>query len=234
MTNTLTADQIAFLRTLIFSRGLVHIQVSGDRTESWMVPNFPTDESRMHSTTYNHLAMLARDAGPVTNPPAVIERTVNGDAIMPAPHHMSCSLSERKSFVLEDAEQMGFHCHGDEADVYVCTADQLLDFAEKTHRLAVDRPAYFDHVVQDRNAPRAAQYLTYGHNFTVHQTEHLNIEMDPVTHHPVAVWFRCMALPFDVSIGDESRVNDMRLMYEGKDIHPIKAVVMDMHTSVKK
>jgi len=43
--------------------------------------------------------------------------------------------------------------------------------------------------------------MIYGHGDTIHQTNHLDIEMD-ADGTVKAVWFRCMQLPFKVSISD--------------------------------
>jgi hypothetical protein len=54
----------------------------------------------------------------------------------------------------------------------------------------------------------------YGRNNTIHRTKLLNVEVDAKTGEVVSVWFRCMALPFDVTKVDKSRANEMRDMYK--------------------
>lgn len=44
----------------------------------------------------------------------------------------------------------------------------------------------------------------YGHNKTIHQTRYVDVETDPAGN-VVAVWFRCLMLPFK-----QSRVNITR------------------------
>ena len=48
----------------------------------------------------------------------------------------------------------------------------------------------------------------YGRNKTIHRTKLLNIEIDKRTGRIVSVWFRCMALPFDITKVDRTRVNE--------------------------
>ena len=43
--------------------------------------------------------------------------------------------------------------------------------------------------------------MIYGHGDTIHQTNHLDIEVD-AEGNVKAVWFRCMMLPFQVSVSD--------------------------------
>ncbi len=55
--------------------------------------------------------------------------------------------------------------------------------------------------------------MIYGHDKTIHNTKLLNIEID-LRGHVVAVWFRCLALPFDQTKVDDSRAEELRRMYE--------------------
>ena len=55
---------------------------------------------------------------------------------------------------------------------------------------------------------------TYGHDGTIHDSEHVDVEVDSGGK-VVAVWFRCMALPFRQSVADDFRADQMR-------DHPIK------------
>jgi hypothetical protein len=54
----------------------------------------------------------------------------------------------------------------------------------------------------------------YGRNNTIHHTKLLNIEVDKKTGEVVSVWFRCMALPFDVTKVEKDRADEMRTMYK--------------------
>lgn len=65
--------------------------------------------------------------------------------------------------------------------------------------------------------------MIYGHDKTIHRTELLNIEVDK-DGNVVSVWFRCMALPFSVSIADDNRAESMRRMYTEDNIKPLVAV----------
>ena len=56
--------------------------------------------------------------------------------------------------------------------------------------------------------------MIYGHNKTIHGTQWLNVEVDR-DGHVVSVWFRCCALPFDVTIVDKERATEMRRMSVG-------------------
>ena len=64
--------------------------------------------------------------------------------------------------------------------------------------------------------------MIYGHDKTIHKTELLNIEVDK-SGKIVSVWFRCLALPFDVTLVGDQRAEDMDSMYEG-DIKSLIAV----------
>lgn len=55
--------------------------------------------------------------------------------------------------------------------------------------------------------------MVYGYDGTIHGTQKLNIEVDK-TGKVVAVWFRCCALPFNVSVAGEYRAKDMIRMTE--------------------
>ena len=56
--------------------------------------------------------------------------------------------------------------------------------------------------------------MIYGHNKTIHRTKKLNIEVDKKGN-VVAVWFRCMPLPFDVTVCSKERAEEMKKMYAG-------------------
>jgi hypothetical protein len=53
--------------------------------------------------------------------------------------------------------------------------------------------------------------VIYGHKGTIHGTQKLNVEVDKHGR-VVSVWFRCCALPFDVTVVDESRATEMATM----------------------
>ena len=69
--------------------------------------------------------------------------------------------------------------------------------------------------------------MRYGYGNTIHQTGNVNVEIGP-DGHVVAVWFRCMPLPFDEHVVDQSRADDMKRMMEGmKDARLIAVDVVD-------
>lgn len=53
----------------------------------------------------------------------------------------------------------------------------------------------------------------YGYDRTWHRTSTVDVELDGYGH-VVAVWFRCMALPFKESMVGASRAKEMREMYK--------------------
>ena len=67
----------------------------------------------------------------------------------------------------------------------------------------------------------------YGRNKTIHRTKLLNIEVDEKTGEVVSVWFRCLALPFDVTEVDKQRADEMKEMYQRPDIVKINAVEVE-------
>jgi hypothetical protein len=50
--------------------------------------------------------------------------------------------------------------------------------------------------------------MIYGHNGTIHNTQHLHVEVDKKGK-VVAVWFRCCALPFEQVLADKARAAEM-------------------------
>jgi hypothetical protein len=50
--------------------------------------------------------------------------------------------------------------------------------------------------------------VIYGNSRTIHGTQHLNVEVGP-DGHVVAVWFRCMRLPFTEHRVEEGRAEEM-------------------------
>ena len=53
--------------------------------------------------------------------------------------------------------------------------------------------------------------MIYGHGDTIHATQKLNIEVDEKGN-VVSVWFRCCALPFDVTVVGKDRAVEMARM----------------------
>jgi hypothetical protein len=64
----------------------------------------------------------------------------------------------------------------------------------------------------------------YGRNKTIHRTKLLNVEVDEKTGEVVSVWFRCLALPFDVTKVNKSRSSEMKNMYKNNSIADINAI----------
>ena len=65
----------------------------------------------------------------------------------------------------------------------------------------------------------------YGRNHTIHQTSILNVETDD-DGKVVAVWFRCQPLPFDQTIVQNNRADEMDRMYLS-EMPQIVAVELD-------
>lgn len=78
---------------------------------------------------------------------------------------------------------------------------------------------------------RNPNILKYGYDKTIHQTGEVNIERDPKTKAVVAVWYRCMPLPFTDEITDVARAKDMREMYKTGLIHKIVAVDFEVNNN---
>lgn len=70
--------------------------------------------------------------------------------------------------------------------------------------------------------------MIYGHGKTIHQTQELDIEVDE-NGKVVAVWFRCIALPFKQMNVDNERAWEMERLYiiDGK-IPKLLAVEVDV------
>jgi hypothetical protein len=58
---------------------------------------------------------------------------------------------------------------------------------------------------------KTTSVFNYGHDKTIHRTKILNVEVDK-NGRVVSVWFRCMALPFDMTVVDDNRAIDMDRM----------------------
>jgi len=56
-----------------------------------------------------------------------------------------------------------------------------------------------------------AEGFVYGHDRTWHRTEQINVEVHEGE--VIAVWFRCLALPFTVSDWGARRAEEMNRMY---------------------
>jgi hypothetical protein len=73
----------------------------------------------------------------------------------------------------------------------------------------------------------------YGHNKTIHGTTHLDIELDKEGN-VVAVWFRCMPLPFRQHSTNDERAEQMRLMYREPVPLLVAVELIKMNTNVKE
>ena len=67
--------------------------------------------------------------------------------------------------------------------------------------------------------------MIYGHNKTIHGTQLLNIEQDK-NGKVVSVWFRCCALPFDITRVGKERSEEMSHMY--KQVRNFKLNAVDI------
>lgn len=67
--------------------------------------------------------------------------------------------------------------------------------------------------------------MIYGHDKTIHNTKHLNIEVDEETGEVVAVWFRCMPLPFEAKFVDRQRSTEMEHMYLDSSCDAVKKIL---------
>jgi len=68
--------------------------------------------------------------------------------------------------------------------------------------------------------------MIYGHDKTIHGTEHLDVEVDK-NGKVVSVWFRCMALPFEQSLAQPWRANEMNRMYSERSMGRLVAVEVE-------
>ena len=66
----------------------------------------------------------------------------------------------------------------------------------------------------------------YGGNDTIHQTGHVDVEQDSEGN-VVAVWFRCLPLPFKAVTSNDGRCQGMRFMYQHESIRNLIAVEVD-------
>jgi len=69
--------------------------------------------------------------------------------------------------------------------------------------------------------------FTYGKTNTIHRTKLVNVEVDSKTGEVVSVWFRCLALPFDVTKVDKNRVKEMKEMSK-RNTTKIDAIVVEV------
>ena len=65
--------------------------------------------------------------------------------------------------------------------------------------------------------------MLYGHDGTIHGTKLVNVEVDK-DGKVVSVWFRCCALPFDQTVVDDERAEEMRAMYGSRPMPELLAV----------
>lgn len=70
--------------------------------------------------------------------------------------------------------------------------------------------------------------LHYGDTGTTHATTHVDVEVDRRTGEVVACWFRCLALPFEVSEVSPSRVAQMHDLYDARMVDPVGLVAVDI------
>lgn len=68
--------------------------------------------------------------------------------------------------------------------------------------------------------------MIYGHDRTWHRTTDVNVELDK-RGRVVAVWFRCMPLPFTQQVADDDRVTEMDRMYAERPPLPLVAVELE-------
>ena len=69
--------------------------------------------------------------------------------------------------------------------------------------------------------------FTYGKTNTIHRTKLVNVEVDSKTGEVVSVWFRCLALPFDVTKVYKNRVKEMKEMSK-RNTTKIDAIVVEV------
>lgn len=67
--------------------------------------------------------------------------------------------------------------------------------------------------------------MIYGGGNTIHQTQDVNIERDPRTGAVLAVWFRCMMLPFTDRIVDPARAQSLRELSATSKQHGVVGIV---------
>lgn len=68
--------------------------------------------------------------------------------------------------------------------------------------------------------------MLYGHDTTIHKTSDLDVEVDK-DGKVVAVWFRCMSLPFTQSKASQNRAADMTRMYGERAMPSILAIEVE-------
>lgn len=71
--------------------------------------------------------------------------------------------------------------------------------------------------------------MIYGHNKTIHGTQELSVEVSE-SGEVVAVWFRCMPLPFHVSTARPERAEEMKRMTSGLKHRLVAVEVSDKET----
>ena len=69
--------------------------------------------------------------------------------------------------------------------------------------------------------------MRYGDDKTIHGTQHLDVEVDKAGS-VVSVWFRCMMLPFEVTVVDDNRAQEMQDAYNrpNNGIQHLNAVII--------
>jgi len=80
--------------------------------------------------------------------------------------------------------------------------------------------------IKEKKIMKSKRFI-YGRNNTIHRTKILNIEIDEKTKEVVSVWFRCMALPFDINKVDRTRANEMKKTYKENKMIQINAIEIE-------
>lgn len=72
----------------------------------------------------------------------------------------------------------------------------------------------------------------YGYEKTIHKTTKLDIEIDEETGEIVAVWFRCMMIPFVVHKANKDRADEMKQATKQVDKWELLGVDIETDTKV--
>lgn len=67
---------------------------------------------------------------------------------------------------------------------------------------------------------------TYGHDKTIHGTNHVDVELSE-DGHVVSVWFRCQPLRFEYRTVSENRAKEMRKQYKEHKAPKVHAIVVE-------
>lgn len=66
----------------------------------------------------------------------------------------------------------------------------------------------------------------YGGNGTIHHTGYVDVEVDKKGK-VVAVWFRCMMIPFKQANVDKERANEMERAYKESNLPNLSGIVFE-------